>query len=103
MISVIRFLESREAGVAPMLALAALPLFASVGASIDFGRAAAARAGMQAGVDAAVLMMAKNAKVADATVLADTARGSFDANFQNSEVTNLETTFRRRQLVILSP
>ena len=38
----IRFLRNREASVAPLLALAALPLFASVGASIDFGRAASA-------------------------------------------------------------
>ena len=61
----IRFLQNREASVAPLLALAALPLFASVGASIDFGRAASARAGMQAAVDASALLMAKDAKVAE--------------------------------------
>jgi Flp pilus assembly protein TadG len=75
-----------------MLALAALPLFASVGASIDFGRAASARAGMQAAVDAAALKVAKDAKVADATQLTTTARDYVNANFQNSEVGNLETT-----------
>ena len=87
-----RFLQNRDAGVAPMLALAALPLFASVGASIDFGRAASARAAMQAAVDAAALMMAKDAKVVDATQLAANATAYFNANFQNSEVGNLETT-----------
>ena len=88
----IRFLNNREGGVAPMLALAALPLFASVGASIDFGRAASARAGMQGAVDTAALMMAKDAKVADPTQLATTASNYVNANFQNAEVGNLETT-----------
>ena len=88
----IRFLRNREASVAPLLALAALPLFASVGASIDFGRAASARAEMQAAIDASALMMAKDAKVADGTQLAANARSYFDANFQNTEVANIATT-----------
>jgi Flp pilus assembly protein TadG len=75
-----------------MLALAALPLFASVGASIDFGRAASARAGMQAALDATALLMAKDAKVADATQLATNASDYFNANFQSSEVGNVQTT-----------
>jgi hypothetical protein len=75
-----------------MLALAALPIFASVGASIDFGRAASARAGMQAAVDATALMMAKDAAVADPTQLSAKARNYFNANFQNSEFGNLQTT-----------
>src|SRR4029078_2539550 len=86
------FLKSREGGVAPMLALAALPLFASVGTSIDFGRAASAKAAMQAAVEAAALMIAKDAKVVDATQLAANATNYFNANFRNSEVGNLETT-----------
>lgn len=88
----IRFLKNREANVAPMLALAALPLFASVGASIDFGRAASARAGMQAALDASALMMAKAAQVADDTQLAANASSYFNANFHGSEVGNLQTT-----------
>ena len=88
----IRFLQNREASVAPMLALAALPLFASVGASVDFGRAASARAGMQAALDASALMMAKAAQVADDTQLAANASNYFNANFQSSEVGNLQTT-----------
>ena len=88
----IRFLVNREASVAPMLALAALPLFASVGASVDFGRAASARAGMQAALDATALLMAKDAKVADATQLTTNATNYFNANFQSSEVGNVQTT-----------
>ena len=41
---------------------------------------------MQAAVDASALMMAKDAKVADAAQLATNARNYFDANFQNTEV-----------------
>src|SRR5690242_13437699 len=74
-----------------MLALTALPLFAAVGASIDFGRAASARSSMQAGVDAAVLKLSKDAKVADPSVLSAAANDYFNASFQNSEVGNLET------------
>jgi len=67
-----------------MLALAALPLFASVGASIDFGRAASARAAMQAAADATALLMAKDAKVVDDAQMATKATNYFNANFQNS-------------------
>jgi Flp pilus assembly protein TadG len=88
----VRFLQNREASVAPMLALAALPLFASVGVSIDFGRASLARAAMQAAADATVLQMAKDAKNVDAAQLTDNASGYFNANFQNTEVGNLQTT-----------
>jgi Flp pilus assembly protein TadG len=88
----IRFLTNREASAAPMLALAALPLLSSIGASIDFGRAASARAGMQAAVDASALMMAKEARVADASQLAANANNYFNANFKSSEVGNLQTS-----------
>ncbi len=74
-----------------MLALLALPLFASVGASIDFGRAASARAEMQAALDASVLMMAKDAKVADGTQLNDNARDYFNSNSRTPEVGNIAT------------
>jgi hypothetical protein len=87
----IHFWKSREAGVAPMLALAALPLFASVGASIDFGRAASARASLQGAVDAAALKLAKDAKNADVTQLNAAASDYVNANIQNLELTNIQT------------
>ena len=57
-----RFLRNRDAGVAPMLALAALPLFGFVGAAVDFSRAASARTAMQAALDATALMLSKDAQ-----------------------------------------
>ena len=47
-----RFLGNRDGSVAPMLALAALPLLGFVGAAIDFSRAASARTAMQSALDA---------------------------------------------------
>jgi Flp pilus assembly protein TadG len=86
------FAGNSHGGAAPMLALAALPLFGFVGAGIDFSRAASARTSMQAALDAAALLMAKAAQNADAVQLQSDATNYFNANFQNTEVANLQTT-----------
>ena len=65
-----------------MLALAALPLFASVGAGIDFSRASSARAAMQSALDATALLLAKEAKNIEAAQLSTNANSYFKANFQ---------------------
>src|SRR6266496_3719209 len=87
-----RFLTNRKASVAPMLALAALPVMTSVGAAIDFGRASSARLAMQAALDAAAIIMAKDAKNVDAAQLNSTALQYFSANFQNAEVSGISVT-----------
>lgn len=53
-----RFLKDRKAGVAPLLALAAIPIIGAVGTSIDYSRASSARTAMQAATDATVLALA---------------------------------------------
>ena len=68
-----RFLGNRDAGVAPMLALAALPLFGFVGAAVDYSRAASARTAMQAALDASALMLSKDAQTLTAADLAQKA------------------------------
>ena len=77
-----RFLGNRDGSVAPMLALAALPLFGFVGAAIDFSRAASARTAMQAALDATALMLSKDAQTLDATTLAQKADGDFQGDVQ---------------------
>jgi hypothetical protein len=84
-----RFLRNRDGGVAPMLALAALPLFGFVGAAVDFSRAASVRTSMQAALDSTALMLAQAANVADEALLSANATKIFGANFQSSEVENL--------------
>jgi len=87
-----RFLRNRDAGVAPMLALLALPLFGFAGAAVDFSRASSMRSSMQAALDASALIMAKSAKNADANQLNADASQYFSANFKKSELQNLNTT-----------
>ncbi|HYJ19607.1 MAG TPA: Tad domain-containing protein, partial [Burkholderiales bacterium] len=55
------FAGNSHGGAAPMLALAALPLFGFVGAAVDYSRAASARTAMQAALDATALMLSKEA------------------------------------------
>src|SRR5690348_3696372 len=49
----------QRGGVAPLLALTALPLLASVGVAVDYTRASAARAAMQSALDSTSLAIAR--------------------------------------------
>jgi hypothetical protein len=71
-----RFLRNRNAGVAPMMALAALPLFGFVGA---------ARTAMQAALDASALMLSKDAQTITSANLAQKATDDFKAMFTRPE------------------
>jgi Flp pilus assembly protein TadG len=85
-----RFVTSRDGGVAPMLALAALPLFGFVGAAIDFSRAAAVRTTMQSALDAAALAAAKDAEQMTSADLSSKATAYFNSVYSgpgNVEVT----------------
>jgi Flp pilus assembly protein TadG len=66
-----RFACDQRGGVAPLLAIAAVPLLVGTGAAVDFGRAQSAKAVMQAAVDATALAIvrakAENTAVPDAT------------------------------------
>jgi Flp pilus assembly protein TadG len=77
----VRFLRNREAGIAPMLALAALPLFGFAGAAVDFSHASAVRTSMQAALDATALKLSKKLKNSPDTPLSSTATIYFNANF----------------------
>jgi Flp pilus assembly protein TadG len=85
-----RFLRNRDAGVAPMLALAALPLFGFAGAAIDYSRAASIRTAMQATLDATALMLSKDAQGLSAAEISQKATGYFQALFNRAELNNLQ-------------
>jgi len=87
-----RFLRNRDASVAPMLALAALPLFGFVGAAIDFSRGASVRTSMQGALDATALMLAKNAQTMSAADLSQQATSDFKAQFNRPEAYNVTVT-----------
>jgi Flp pilus assembly protein TadG len=94
-----RFAGNCDAGVAPMLAMLALPLFGMVGAGIDYGRAASARASMQAALDATALMLAKTAASSTAEQIQTSAKSVFEANYHNLDGPNpaVKATFSQQQ------
>ncbi len=92
-----RFATNRDAGVAPMLALAALPLFGFVGAAVDFSRAASTRTAMQAALDASALMLSKDASSMTAGDLTQKAQTYFTTLFTRPEALNVQVTTNMTQ------
>ncbi|MBN8936614.1 MAG: VWA domain-containing protein [Rhizobiales bacterium] len=84
------FFRNRDGSVAPMLALAALPLFGFVGAAIDFSRAASIRTSMQSAVDASALMLSKSAPTLDPADLEQKSSDAFKALFTHPEAQNVQ-------------
>ena len=74
-----RFRDDRRASVAVFFAFAALPVFAMVGAAVDYGREKYARTQMQIAMDLAV--------IAAATESNTSAASAFTANVAQSRVT----------------
>jgi Flp pilus assembly protein TadG len=94
-----RFLRNRDAGVAPMLALAKLPLFGFVGAAIDFSRAASVRTAMQGALDATALILSKDAQTLTTADLVQRASDDFKAQFNRPDANDvaLNTQFTQPQ------
>lgn len=78
--SLARFRSDRRGNVGLIFALAIVPIMAMIGAAVDYSRAAAARAKLQAAVDAATLTAARNAgRMTDAQI-ADAVTRAIRAN-----------------------
>ena len=82
-----RFLKDRRGGVAPMVAMAALPLLGSVGVAVDYSKASAARTAIQAAIDSTALMIAK--QNSSSSQLAGQAQEIFSALFSRTDVENI--------------
>jgi Flp pilus assembly protein TadG len=80
-----RFITDRTGGVAPLLALAIIPIMGAVAASVDYSRASAIRSAMQSSLDATALMLSKTAQGLSSTQLQDKATGYFTAVFSHPE------------------
>ncbi len=74
-----RFLDDSIASVVPLLAIAAIPLTALIGASVDYSRASQIRTSMQAAVDSTALALSQSAATTTATQLATNANTYFGA------------------------
>jgi Flp pilus assembly protein TadG len=85
-------MQDRRGGVAPMFALAIVPVFGLVGAAVDYSRANSVRAGMQSAIDATALAMAKLAPTLTQSQLQTQTTAYFNAMFNHPEAKNLVLT-----------
>jgi len=85
-----RFRQATGANVAITFGLLLIPVMLGVGSAIDYSRAGAARAAMQNTADATALMAAKNWSGDSTGQLQQSASAWFTANFNNSNVNNLQ-------------
>jgi Flp pilus assembly protein TadG len=85
-----RFVRDCRAGVAPLLALAIIPLMGAAGAAVDYSRANSARSAMQGALDAAALAMAKQGL--SNSSITQQAKTFFDGNFVRPEVENVQVS-----------
>lgn len=84
-----RFLNDCKAGVAPLLALGIIPLVGAVGAAVDYSRANSARSAMQAALDSAALILAKDAQNTPGLQFSKLGQNYFNANFVRPELQNV--------------
>jgi Flp pilus assembly protein TadG len=86
------FLKDRRGGVAPMFALAVVPVIGFVGAAVDYSRANSVKAGMQSALDATALAMAKLAPTLTQSELQTKSTAYFQAMFTHPEAKNVTVT-----------
>jgi Flp pilus assembly protein TadG len=87
-----RFLSDRRGGVAPMFALAIVPVIGFVGAAVDYSRANSIKVSMQAALDATALAMAKLAPTLTQSQLQTQSTAYFQAMFSHADAKNLVIT-----------
>jgi Flp pilus assembly protein TadG len=90
-----RFLRAREGNVAIIFGLALIPIVASVGAAIDFSRANSVKTDLQASLDAAALMLSRDALGDSPDQLNSKALAYVKANFNRpgTSVTSVSADF----------
>jgi Flp pilus assembly protein TadG len=72
-----------------MMAIAALPLMATVGIAVDYTRASATRTAFQNALDATALMLSRSAATQSAADLQTTATNTFNALFTRADASNV--------------
>jgi Flp pilus assembly protein TadG len=87
-----RILRDRRANIAPIFALAALPIVGFIGMAVDYSRQNSTRAAMMAALDATGLILSKEALTLTPDQLKDRAKTLFLANFNRTDVRNVDVT-----------
>jgi Flp pilus assembly protein TadG len=87
-----RFLTNTRGGVAPLMAVIAVPVMGAVGMAVDYSRVNAARTAFQSALDATALMLSKDAATESNAALQSEATNTFNSLFSRPEVTNVSVT-----------
>jgi Flp pilus assembly protein TadG len=87
-----RFLTNARGGVAPLMAVVAVPVMAAVGMAVDYSRVNAARTAFQVSLDATALMLSKDAATETSKALQTEATKTFNSLFSRPEVTDVNVT-----------
>jgi Flp pilus assembly protein TadG len=87
-----RFLRNARGGVAPLMAVVAVPIMAAVGVAVDYSRINADRTAFQVALDATALMLSKDAATESTEALQTEATHTFNALFSRPEVTDAAVT-----------
>jgi len=86
------FSAARGGNVAVIFALALIPIVGAAGAAVDFSRANAVKADLQGALDAAALMLSKEAATDSDSKLQKHALKYFKANFNKPEAKNISVS-----------
>ena len=86
------FLRDRRAGVAPMFALAIIPVIGLVGAAVDYSHANSIRTKVQGALDATALAMARSAPSLTESDLQTKTKDYFTSLFNRPDLKNLNVT-----------
>jgi Flp pilus assembly protein TadG len=84
-----RLVRDRRASVAPAFALSIIPIFGLIGAGVDYSRASAAAAAVQAAVDSTALALSKDAPSLSPDQLQTNAAAYFNAVLNRPELQNV--------------
>ena len=87
-----RFPRDERANVAPIFALAAIPIFGLTGSAVDFSRAASIKSAMQAAADATALNLVQNALSLPSGDVSSAATNVFRASFSRPDAMQLQVS-----------
>ena len=87
-----RFMADRRGAIAPIFALALIPMVGLTGAAVDYSRANNVRSGMQAALDATALAMAKLAPTLTPSELQTKTTAYFQTVFSEPDAKNIVIT-----------
>src|SRR6185503_20682521 len=84
-----KFRASESASVVPLFAICIVVVLGAVGIAVDYSRAASSRSEMQAALDAAAIMLAKESDGLTEAQLNAKAQAYFLASFKSPEAKNI--------------